>query len=138
MTLGVEDRMAITELIGLHGHLVDDGELDRLEELFTADVVYDATDLGHGALHGPAAVRDAARAMREHGTVGHHVTNIILTEVSEDQVRARSKGIGARADGTCGSVTYEDLIVRGTKGWRISRRKVAVRRKPSDRDQPPA
>ncbi|MFF9508634.1 nuclear transport factor 2 family protein [Streptomyces sp. NPDC014724] len=138
MTLGVEDRMAITELIGLHGHLVDDGELDRLEELFTADVVYDATDLGHGALHGPAAVRDAARAMGERGTVGHHVTNIILTPVSGDQVRARSKGIGTRSDGTCGSVTYEDLIVRGAKGWRISRRKVAARRAPSDGDQRPS
>lgn len=34
--VGAEDRMAITELIALHGHLVDDGELDCLDELFTA------------------------------------------------------------------------------------------------------
>ncbi|MFJ2267735.1 nuclear transport factor 2 family protein [Streptomyces sp. NPDC087228] len=131
MTPGVEDRMAITELIGLHGHLIDDGELDRLDELFTDDVVYDASALGHGSMHGPGAIRDAARAMGEHGPVGHHVTNIVLTEVSDDQVRARSKGIGIRADGTCGSVTYEDLIVRGEKGWRISRRTISARRAPS-------
>ncbi|MER6106400.1 nuclear transport factor 2 family protein [Streptomyces sp. NPDC001832] len=131
MTLGAEDRLAIHELIALHGHLVDEGELDRLDDLFTADVVYDASDLGHGSMHGLEAVRDAARAMGERGTVGHHVTNVILTEVGEDQVRARSKAIGIKADGTSGSVRYEDVIVRGEKGWRINRRKVAARRTPS-------
>ncbi|MFG2627428.1 nuclear transport factor 2 family protein [Streptomyces sp. NPDC048473] len=130
MTLGAEDRTAITELISLHGHLVDDGELDRLDELFTADVVYDTAELGHGSMHGLEAFREAARAIGERGPVSHHVTNIILTEVDDDQVRARSKGIGIKADGTSGSVTYEDVIVRGEQGWRISRRKITVRRTP--------
>ncbi|MFI5747144.1 nuclear transport factor 2 family protein [Streptomyces sp. NPDC051644] len=130
MTLGAEDRTAITELISLHGHLVDDGELDRLDELFTADVVYDTAELGHGSMHGLKAFREAARAIGERGPVSHHVTNIILTEVDDDQVRARSKGIGIKADGTSGSVTYEDVIVRGEQGWRISRRKITVRRTP--------
>ncbi|MGV4980847.1 nuclear transport factor 2 family protein [Streptomyces sp. NRAIS4] len=39
MALPPEDRLAITELISMHGHLVDDGQLDRLDELFTPDVV---------------------------------------------------------------------------------------------------
>jgi len=38
MRLTQEDRAAITELISLHGHLVDSGELDRLHELFTDDI----------------------------------------------------------------------------------------------------
>jgi hypothetical protein len=37
-------------------------------------------------------------------------------------VHALSKGIGINADGTIGSVTYEDTIVRGGSGWRISHR----------------
>ena len=41
MALALEDRLAVSELIALHGHLVDDGELDRSDEVFTADVVYD-------------------------------------------------------------------------------------------------
>jgi hypothetical protein len=40
MALALEDRLAITELIALHGHLVDEGELDRCQEVFTPDVVY--------------------------------------------------------------------------------------------------
>jgi SnoaL-like domain len=48
MALTAEDRAAIAALISMHGHLVDAGELDRLDELFTADV----TDLGAGPLEG--------------------------------------------------------------------------------------
>ncbi|WP_033318783.1 nuclear transport factor 2 family protein [Streptomyces yerevanensis] len=130
MTLSVEDRFAIAELISMHGHLFDGGELDRLDELFTADVVYDVTDFGQEPLTGVAAVREAALALGESNPVGHHVTNIVLTEIVDGQVHARSKGIGINADGTTGSVTYEDTITRGDQGWRISYRKVLARRAP--------
>ncbi|HZE33074.1 MAG TPA: nuclear transport factor 2 family protein [Actinoallomurus sp.] len=45
MALSDADRTVITELISLHGHLVDEGELGRLDEVFTDDVVYDVTVL---------------------------------------------------------------------------------------------
>ncbi|WP_329010123.1 nuclear transport factor 2 family protein [Micromonospora rifamycinica] len=35
----VEDRLAIHELVALHGHLMDSGEFGRMDELFCADVV---------------------------------------------------------------------------------------------------
>jgi 3-phenylpropionate/cinnamic acid dioxygenase small subunit len=130
MSLSAEDRTAISELIPLHGHLIDDGQLDRLHELFTADAIYDVTDLGGGSLGGVTAIRDTAVAMGDLNPVGHHVTNIVLTELADDQVRARSKGIGIKADGTSGSVTYEDMIIHGDQGWRISHRKVIPRRTP--------
>jgi 3-phenylpropionate/cinnamic acid dioxygenase small subunit len=130
MALTAEDRTAVTELISWHGHLVDDGEHDRMLEVFTPDITYDVTDLGGGSIQGLAALREAALAMGEANPVGHHVTNVVLTEVAGDQVRARSKGIGVMADGTCGSVTYEDTIVRGDQGWRIAHRKVLARRAP--------
>jgi 3-phenylpropionate/cinnamic acid dioxygenase small subunit len=130
MTLTTEDRTAVTELISLHGHLIDEGELDRMHELFTADVIYDVTDLGHGSLEGLTAIRDAALAMGDLNPVGHHVTNIVLAELADGRVAARSKGIGIQADGRSGSVTYEDTIVRGDQGWRISYRKVLARRAP--------
>jgi hypothetical protein len=41
MTLHTEDRVAIHELIALHGHLIDDGAFDRLGEVSTDDFVYD-------------------------------------------------------------------------------------------------
>jgi SnoaL-like domain len=130
MTLTAEDRTAITDLINRHGHLTDSGEFDRMHELFTADAVYDVTDLGGGVLTGLAMLRDAALALGEGNPVAHHVTNIVLTGAAEDLVHALSKGIGINADGTIGSVTYEDTIIHGDSGWRISHRTVRARRVP--------
>jgi hypothetical protein len=33
MALSLDDRVAVTDLINRHGHLCDNGELDRLHEL---------------------------------------------------------------------------------------------------------
>lgn len=128
MAFTAEDRTTVTELIALHGHLVDAGELDRLAEVFTDDIVYDVSDFSGQPLNGLTAVREAALARGAANPVGHHVTNTVLTEPATDRVRALSKGIGINADGTCGSVTYKDTIVRGANGWRISHRQVLVAR----------
>jgi 3-phenylpropionate/cinnamic acid dioxygenase small subunit len=130
MAITCEDRAAITEVIARHGHLCDSGELDRLDEVFTADVVYDLTDFGQQVLRGPQALAAAGWALGELNPVGHHVTNVVLAEAADGTVQARSKGIGINADGTCGSVTYEDTVVHGGEGWRISQRKILARRAP--------
>jgi hypothetical protein len=130
MALALEDRLAVTELIGLHGHLVDEGELDRSAEVFTPDIEYDLSDFGQGTVTGLAALRDAALALGAANPVAHHVTNVVIEELADGQVRARSKGLGIMADGSCGSVTYVDTVVRVSAGWRISRRRVLARRVP--------
>jgi len=128
VTLAPDDRAEITELLARHGHLFDDGEFDRLDLLFTASVRYDVTAFGGGVLQGIEAIRAATLALGDRNPVGHHVTNVVLTEQPDGSVRARSKGIGVYADGTAGSVTYEDEIVRTDDGWRIDARTIAPRR----------
>ena len=123
-----EDRIAIAELIALHGHLVDEGQLDRLDELFTPDVVYDASAFGQEPMRGVAAVRSAALALGDRNPVAHHVTNVVVTAVDERTVTVRSKGLGVGADGSVGSVTYLDTVVRTDDGWRISHRAIRPRR----------
>lgn len=130
MALALEDRLAVTELIALHGHLVDEGQLDRTDEVFTPDVVYDLSDFGQGEVVGLAALTRAALALGAANPVAHHVTNVVVEEVAEGRVRVRSKGLGIMADGSCGSVTYEDVVVRTADGWRIGRRRVVARRVP--------
>ncbi|MGD6743160.1 nuclear transport factor 2 family protein [Streptomyces sp. BH106] len=78
MALDSTDRLAITELLSLHGHLIDSGELDRLDELFTPDVVYDVTDFGQPPLHGPAAIKDAALALGAGNPVAHVARRVPL------------------------------------------------------------
>lgn len=130
MPLSADDRVAITDLISQHGHLTDAGQFDRMGEIFTDDVVYDVTDLGGGVLAGLTAVCEAALALGDHNPVAHHVTNIVIDESSADLVHALSKGIGLRADGGVGSVTYQDRIERRAQGWRIAHRMVRRRRAP--------
>lgn len=125
MTLTDQDRTDITDLINLHGHLVDTGDLDRAGDLFTQDVAY---DVGSGVLRGTAALRAAALALGQANPVGHHVTNIVITPVDDDEARVRSKGLGIMADGTAGSVTYDDVVTRHPDGWKISHRTITARR----------
>jgi hypothetical protein len=124
------DRCAIAETISLHGHLFDEGHLDRLEELFTADVVYDVTDVGIEALHGIAEIRRAALDLGAANPLAHHVTNTIITSVENDCVKTQCKALVVKTDGRCGSATYLDTLRREHGRWRISHRIVLARRTP--------
>jgi len=132
MTLTEQDRIDITDLINLHGHFADTVDFDRVDELFTPDVTYDLTDFGLGLVHGTAALRGVALAAGDANPIGHHVTNIVITSTDDDSARVRSKGIGIKADGTAGSVVYEDVVTRRPDGWKISYRKATARRAPLD------
>ena len=133
--LSLEDRSAITELIALHCHLVDDGRLDELNLVFAADVMHDLTAFGLGIHQGLGSIWEAAAALGDANPVGHHVTNSVIVEVKDDDtVVTRSKGIGVRADGTAGSVVCDDTVTKRDGAWRITARTITVRRKPLGRD----
>ena len=130
MALTELDRIDITDLINRHGHLADAGDLDRLDELFTPDITYDLADFGLGSVHGTAALRAVAQAAGDANPLGHHVTNIVITPIDDRSARVASKGIGIKADGTAGSVVYDDIVTRAPDGWKISYRKATARRAP--------
>jgi SnoaL-like domain len=124
------DRVLIHELINLHGHMMDEGRFERFDELFTDDVVYDTTAFGGEELHGAVAIVEAGRALGDRNALGHHVTNVVVVELLEDQATVVSKGIGIRSDGSAGSLVYEDVVRRTTGGWRIAHRRILPRRHP--------
>ena len=75
----------------------------------------------------------AADVLGDRNPVGHHVTDVVLTSRSADHVDALSKTIGIYADGSCGSLTYEDGVNRTAAGWRIARRRIIPRGAPLGR-----
>jgi SnoaL-like domain len=130
---GVEDRLAIHELVALHGHLVDAGQLREkdLARLFTPDVRYDVTALGGAVLVGLAAIRDASLELGSNNPVAHLVTNVVVHPHPDGETATVwSKGLGVTQDGRVGSVTYHDVVTRTNDGWRIRARQVTPRREP--------
>jgi len=131
--LHAEDRQAIGEVLSLHGHLFDQGHLDRLGEIFTPDAVYDMSAVGVvgvGTFEGIEAIRSAALHLGPGNPVAHHVTNVVISGESDGTVTALSKGLVLRADGTLASVNHHDSLRRHDSGWRISRRVISPQHTP--------
>ncbi len=126
MPLTTEDRLAIHELVSLHGHLADDRRSGDLGLLLTPDASYDVTAYGLGIVRGLPALIELFDSAPGDQPVGHHVTNVIVTTDPDldDRASVRSKGLSVMADGRAGTVVYEDEVVRTPNGWRISARAV--------------
>ena len=67
MTLEIDDRIAITDLINLHGHHADDGDFDAMLSLFTEDVVLRPDRRRHGR-RWSATTRSAGAAPKRSAT----------------------------------------------------------------------
>lgn len=124
MPLSAEDRLAIHELIGLHGHLADDRRHKDLDLLLTPDAVYDVEDHGYGTVVGLPALQALFAARPGSQPLAHHVTNVLVTEHPDGRVGVRSKGLAVMPDRTVDTVVYEDTVVRTDAGWRIAYRRV--------------
>jgi SnoaL-like domain len=130
VTISADDRLAIYELLGQYGHLIDQRRWDDLAaEVFTDDLVFDATSFGE-------PVTTSARELIERWSsdltihpLAHHVTNIVIAEDGDGTVHVQSKAIGVGRKGRVGSATYDDVVVKTPEGWRL-RRRVAVLRRP--------
>lgn len=124
--LSIQDRLDINETLALHAYIVDTNQLDRLDDLFAPDAVYDmsATESGLGALQGIDAIRIAAGRLAEsgHGPLAHFVTNIIATSEEQDTATVQSRGLMIMADGSTHAVSHDDVLQRRRGVWRISRR----------------
>jgi hypothetical protein len=122
--LNTDDRHQIAETLTLHAYVVDENQLDRLDELFVPEAVYDMSLSGMGVFQGIDAIRAAAGRMSAsgHAPTAHFVTNIVITERSGGTAAAKSRGLMIMHDGVLHAVTYDDTLRRHDGRWLISRR----------------
>jgi hypothetical protein len=120
--LDVADQLAIHQLIALYGHIVDERQFSRVNEIFTDDVRYDMTGFGLGVLVGAKAVADYWSLPDAKHPLSHNATNVVITVDPDDTVRVASKGIGVGYKGRVGPVTYRDIVKKVNGRWLMAER----------------
>lgn len=115
------DTFEIYELLALFGHVIDGRQWNRLGEVFTEDVVSDATGVGLARTQGLARIMKNWSSQSRLADA-HHTTNIILRQVDDWTVHAVSKGLSLYGTAEAHTVVHQDVIVRTGAGWRISAR----------------
>lgn len=126
--MDVSDVLALHALLARYGHLIDEREFDRLDEVFTDDVTYDASEFGVPVIHGLPELIAFMTAETRH-PLAHHCTNVMIDPSGlPGPIGLLSKGIGVMHDGRVGSVTYVDLATFGPRGWRLQSRRAVLRR----------
>ncbi|GAA3552458.1 hypothetical protein GCM10022197_04380 [Microlunatus spumicola] len=122
--LNADDRHQITQALALHAYVSDEDQLDRLDELFVPDAVYDMSRVGMGAFEGVEAIRAAAAGLRAsgHAPTAHFVTNVVIDEHDAGTAAVRSRGLMIMHDGELRAVTYDDTFRLHDGRWRIGRR----------------
>jgi 3-phenylpropionate/cinnamic acid dioxygenase small subunit len=125
-----QDRLDIAEVLARQSHIVDRGELETLDAVFTADAVYDMSAAGLPVMEGVDALRAGALRLGAENPIAHHVTNVFIARDGGDEVEVDSKGLMLTGDGRMRSVTHHDLFRRTAAGWRIARRTIVPQREP--------
>ncbi len=93
--LGIEDRLAILDLIARYSYTFDEKDAEAWSELFTEDATWELHDHGSAGteevLHTRSQMRDAAATAFADRDVGwqhcHHQGNTLITEAAVDSAR---------------------------------------------------
>ena len=118
--------MRIHALLADYGHVVDDHDWDRADEVFAPGFVFDRSATGRPDLHG---IDDIVANFKGRNMYAHLTVNTTLTEVDADTVRGHSKFIGFPNEGPPVTGDYHDEIVRTPAGWRLRSRRAEIRRR---------
>jgi hypothetical protein len=125
------DRLELHELPGRYGDAIDDRDWDRLDDIFTADAVFDLTDLGGPRCVGLAAIKQFMDEFDAHPKT-HLMMNIYANE-TVNGAELRFRIIALFSGGKVGTGSYYDDVIRTTEGWRVRNRVVTRRRRPLSR-----
>lgn len=126
----LDDRIQLHELAARYANAIDARDWDRFQTVFTPDCRYELRGFGRldTVLVGVGALRQYMIDSTAH-PVAHHVTNVEV-DATDEAVRMFSKVVAPLPGGTCASVDYDDVVVKGPHGWQIADRTVTLRRPP--------
>lgn len=127
MAITIADRLELHELPGRYGDAIDDRAWDRLEEIFTADAVFDLTALRGPRLEGLASIVEFMDGPARHPEA-HLMTNIYVDD-THDGVQLRFRIVALQPDGSTRTASYHDDVVPTPDGWRVEHRVLTLHRR---------
>ena len=128
--MSVEDRLAIQDLIARYAVVVDSGDFDALDDLFTPDARIDFTAFG-GPFGAPGEIKrflsDSLGIFRR----TQHMMGLPLITLDGDRASARTSCsnpmVISDSDGATKvwliGLWYDDELVRTDSGWRFASRR---------------
>ena len=99
------DHIEIREVLADYGHVVDDHDWDRAEDVFMPDVVFESHN-GEMVLNG---ISDIVATFKGRNMYAHVTTNTTLRENNDG--------------------TVSDQLVRTPAGWRLAHRRAEIRQR---------
>ncbi len=127
MSPSIEDTVAIQQLMALYGHVIDDGDLDRLADVFTDDAVFDLSGMTGEVHRGLTAIRAFFALGAPPHPPSHHTSNVLVV-ADGATMRVRSKWMTIhRASGGMKTGDYADVVVRERGAWLIRQRVATAR-----------
>ena len=111
--MDIADRLALHELPGRYGDLIDDRDWTGLSQIFVEEATFEIPDQ---VLNGVEEIREFMRGAIHPRT--HLMTNIYVDE-TPGEVILRFRIVGMRRDGRMISGRYRDVVVKTDDGWRV-------------------
>lgn len=119
--VAAEDAAEIHHVLAVYAQVVDNRAWDHVGDVFTDDAI-----IGDAGLDG-----FMERVRSVHPYHPHYTTDSVLHARADGTVRAWSKYVIVRTDGSIASGDYLDSLVRTEAGWRIAHRVVSHGLRPS-------
>jgi ketosteroid isomerase-like protein len=119
----------IQQTLARYGHVVDNGDVDALDQIFTDDGVIFPPTSGHAPLRGLAQLQESIGSL---AAPNHNPHSETITVDDDGTVRAWSRYSQWRVEGDSLVMVngdYLDVLEETPGGWRISARRI-VRRSP--------
>jgi hypothetical protein len=118
--VAASDAAQVFDTLARYAQAIDNRDWPSIATVFTADFSF-----GGGALEvvGLDALQSVIESVSPYHP--HYSTDTVLHQLDADRVRAWTKFLLVRTDGTLASGDYIDTLVRTPEGWRISVREAS-------------
>ena len=120
MPITAADIVELQQLTSLYCHLIDRGETESFDRIYTEDATWDLSAIGAGVIEGLPAIREFVKSAAN--PIAHHLDCVYVAEV-DGKVVVRSKVMMYASLGNVrAGIELINVVTRTDNGWRVKHR----------------